>query len=131
MTVATVTKSIRLLPEEAEELASLTRHTASTEAALMKKWVLQGMHAHKIDYAIKAYMQREVDLRSGAAMAGVSYNRFLREAQAHNIVILENEHFLDHLTLLADAFESETLREAVATVSAPFAEIQFDQNREL
>ncbi len=57
-------------------------------------------------------------------MAGVSYNRFLREVQARNIVVLENERFLDHLAFLADAFESETLREAVETASTPSARIQ-------
>ena len=30
----------------------------------------------RIELAIRRYMQREVDLRSGAALAGVSYNRF-------------------------------------------------------
>ncbi|MFZ1509730.1 hypothetical protein [Candidatus Amarolinea dominans] len=42
----------------------------------------------RIELAIRRYMQREVDLRSGAALAGVSYNRFLREVQARNVVVL-------------------------------------------
>lgn len=56
----------------------------------MKQWIREGMRARKIELAIQAYMQRKTDLQGGAAMAGVPYNRFLREVQAHNIVILED-----------------------------------------
>lgn len=101
MSTPTVTKSIRLTPEESDELTRLAERTASTEAALMKKWVREGMEAQKLEFAIQAYMRRKTDLRGGAAMAGVPYNRFLREVQARNIVILENDRFLDRLTFLA------------------------------
>jgi hypothetical protein len=67
----------------------------------------------KFDLAIQAYMNRKTDLRGGAAMAGVSYNRFMREVLSRNIVILENEGFTERLTYLADAFNDEKLQEAV------------------
>lgn len=121
MSTSTVTKSIRLTPEESDELTKLVEQTASTEAALMKKWVLEGMEAQKLEFAIQAYMQRKTDLRGGAAMAGVAYNRFLREVQARNIVILENDRFLDHLAFLAEAFDNKTLRQAIERVEAETA----------
>ena len=121
MSASTVTKSIRLTPEESDELTKLAEQTASTEAALMKKWVLEGIEAQKLEFAIQAYMQRRTDLRGGAAMAGVAYNRFLREVQAHNIVILENDRFLDHLAFLAKTFDNETLRQAIERVEAETA----------
>ncbi len=116
MSTATVTKSIRLSPEESEELARLSEQTATPEASLMKQWVREGMRARKIELAIQAYMQRKTDLRGGAAMAGVSYNRFLREVQARNIVILEDDRFLERLAFLADIFEDEHLRLAIKHV---------------
>jgi hypothetical protein len=61
-------------------------------------------------------MQRKTDLRGGAAMAGIPYTRFLREVQARNIVILENDRFLDHLVFLAEAFNNKTLRQAIERV---------------
>ena len=70
---------------------------------------------------IQAYMQRKTDLRGGAAMAGVPYNRYLREVQARNIVILENDRFLDHLAFLAEAFNNKTLRQAIERVEAETA----------
>ena len=121
MSTSTVTKSIRLTPEESDELTKLAEQTASTEAALMKKWVLEGIEAQKLEFAIQAYMQRRTDLRGGAAMAGVAYNRFLREVQARNIVILENDRFLDHLAFLAEAFDNKTLRQAVERVEVETA----------
>lgn len=113
MSTTTVTKSVRLSSEESEELAELSQKTAVTEAALMKQWIREGMLAKKIELAIQAYMNRKTDLRGAAAMAGVSYNRFMREVQARNIVILENEGFSERLAYLADAFADETLQEAI------------------
>ena len=81
-----------------------------------EEWVLKGMETQKLEFAIQAYMQRKTDLRGGAAMAGVPHNRFLREVQARNIVILENDRFLDHLVFLAEAFDNETLRQAIERV---------------
>jgi hypothetical protein len=76
MTAVTLTKSIRLLREEALEVARLSEQMAASEATLMKQWIRDGMRAQKIDLALRSYMQRQVDLRGAAAMAGVSYNRF-------------------------------------------------------
>lgn len=72
----------------------------------------------KLDLAIQAYMERKTDLRGGASIAGISFNRFLREIQARNIIVLENEDFLDELAFLAETFDSQSLRAAVARVRA-------------
>jgi hypothetical protein len=117
MKVATVTRSIRLLPEEAQEVARLSQQMAATEAALMRQWVREGLRAQKMDLALRSYMQRKADLRGAAAMAGVSYNRFLREVQAHNIVVLAEEGFLDRMAFLADVLNDSSLRAAVEQAS--------------
>ena len=62
-------------------------------------------------------MERRTDLRGGAQMAGISYNRFLQEIHARNIVVLDEEGFLDQLAFLADRFESETLKYALHEVA--------------
>jgi predicted DNA-binding protein len=116
MSTTTVTKSVRLSPEESEELARLSEQTAATEASLMKQWIREGMRAKRIGLAIQAYLERKADLRGAAAMAGVSYNRFLREVQARNIVILEDNGFLERLGFLADTFEDEDLRSTIRKV---------------
>lgn len=108
-----VTKSVRLLPEESEELAKLSRASSVSESALMKQWIMEGIRAKKLELAIQSYMERKTDLRGGAMIAGLSFNRFLREVQARNIVVLENDDFLDELGLLAETFDSQTLRSAV------------------
>ena len=82
----------------------------------MKQWILDGMRAKKLDLAIQAYMDRKTDLRGGAAMAGIPYNRFLGEVQARNIVVLENEDFLDELAFLADTYDSPSLHAALDRV---------------
>ena len=79
----------------------------------MKKWIQEGLQKTKLDLALQAYQQRRVDLRTGAAMAGVSYNQFMREVEAHNIVILDEEGFLERLAMLADAFHNEELGRVV------------------
>jgi len=109
-----VTKSIRLSSQEAEELAAISKRSVASEAALIKKWLLQGLQNEKMERAIQAYMQRKTDLRGGAALAGVSYNRFLHEVQAHNIVVLDEEGFENRLSQLADAFDDGILKTALS-----------------
>ncbi|MCE7987191.1 MAG: hypothetical protein DYG89_38965 [Caldilinea sp. CFX5] len=82
----------------------------------MKKWVLDGIRAQNLEIALQAYMQRKTDLRGGAVLAGISYNEFLQEVEARNIVVLENDQFLDELEFLASAFANETLHRAVQKV---------------
>ncbi|MEM7538730.1 MAG: hypothetical protein AAF639_41595, partial [Chloroflexota bacterium] len=89
MRKATITKSIRLSDMEANELGILSKQTALSEAALMKKWVLEGIRIEKLERAIQSYMKGTVDLRSGAIMAGVSYNHFMYEVESRNIVRFE------------------------------------------
>lgn len=115
----TITKSIRLTRAESEEIARLSERSAVSEAALMKKWVVDGLQSYKLELALQAYMQRRTDLRGGAELAGVSYNRFLYEVQAHHIVILEDDTFLDQLALLAENFGVQPLADAVRHVGAP------------
>lgn len=118
MTSANITKSVRLGTEESEELARLSQATLVSESALMKQWIQEGIQAKKLELAIQAYMDRKTDLRGGAIMAGVSYNRFMREVQFRNIVILENDDFVDQLVFLAESFDSRELRVAVSQVRA-------------
>lgn len=113
MSMSMITKSIRLAGTEAEELTNVANQTSASEAALMKKWILEGIQTYKLERAIKSYMERETDLRGGAAMAGIPYNHFLRQVQKHHIIILEDDRFLDRLGDLADAFDSEPLRQAL------------------
>ena len=75
------------------------------------------IRAYKLERAIRAYMERETDLRGGAAIADTSYNRFLHEVQKRNIIILEDEGFLGRMGDLADAFDNESLRQAVDRVA--------------
>jgi len=63
-----------------------------------------------MERAIQTYMQRKTDLRGGAALAGVSYNRFWHEVQKRNIVVIDEEGFEERLHQLADIFENETLK---------------------
>lgn len=72
--------------------------------------------SRKLDLAIQAYINNEVDLRGGAAMAELPYNRFYREVQARNIIIVDEEYFLDELDFLAGAFGNEELQKAVNRV---------------
>lgn len=69
-----------------------------------------------LNASLQAYMQRKTDLRGGAALAGIPYGEFLQEVQARNIVVLENDQFLDELEFLANAFADETLQNAVRKV---------------
>jgi predicted HTH domain antitoxin len=117
---AIVTKSIRLSQAESQELHQMSATSLISESALMKKWILEGLKAEKLERAIQAYQKRQTDLRGGAAMANVSYNRFMREVEARNIIILDNDshHFHESLLFLADSFDAPELRRAVEEIMA-------------
>jgi hypothetical protein len=122
MNTATVTKSIRISAAESQELTRLSTQLAASETALLRQWIREGLRTQKIELALRRYMRREIDLRTGAALAGVSYNRFLREVQARNVVVLEEDGFLDRLSSLARALGDDSLQAAVEramTQSAP------------
>ena len=67
--------------------------------------------------------ERKADLRGGAALAGISYAEFLQEVQSRNIVVLENDQFLEELEFLADAFADTTLHNAVQKVRSNAVEL--------
>ena len=64
-----VTKSIRLTPEEADELGRLVEGTAYTEAALLRQWVLAGMQQFPVAEAVRAYEEGHLDLRAAGGRA--------------------------------------------------------------
>ena len=73
--------------------------------------------ATELDLAVQAYMNDRVDIRGGAQIAGVSYNRFMRELENRRVVILDDELFLEQLSSLADLFGDDTLRAAAQRVA--------------
>lgn len=84
-----VTKSIRLTLDEAEELGHLVEGTAYAEAALMRQWVLAGMHHFRISEAIRAYQEGYLDLRAAAEQARIPVAVLLEEMAARKVAVLE------------------------------------------
>ena len=103
-----VTKSIRLTPAEAADLAQLVAGTAYAEAALLRQWVLTGMQHFRVAEAIRTYQDGAVELRQAAARAQLPVAVFLEELAARKVAILED----------LDAFGPgvEALREAFGTM---------------
>lgn len=88
-TPSRVTKSIRLRPEEADELAHLVADTAYSEAALMRQWVLVGMERFRVSEAIRAYQEAEIGLRGAAERAGLPVAVLLEEMAARKVAVLD------------------------------------------
>ena len=88
-TSSRVTKSIRLRPEEADELAHLVANTAYSEAALMRQWVLVGMERFRVSEAIRAYQETAVDLRGAAERAGLPVAVLLEEMATRKVAVLD------------------------------------------
>jgi predicted HTH domain antitoxin len=103
-----VTKSIRLTEEEAQQLAELVEGQAASESALMRQWVLRSMRQFRIEQAVAAYQGDEVDLREGAAMAGIPIGVFVDELAERHVAILRDP----------DIFHKE-LEELMATFGGP------------
>lgn len=102
-----VTKSMRLTPDEAADLAQLVAGTAYAEAALLRQWVLAGMQQFRVAEAIHAYQDGYMDVRQAAAQAHLPVAVFLDELAARKVTLLDQP----------DAFGPglEALREACGT----------------
>ncbi|SRR6266568_724484 len=84
-----VTKSIRLTPAEAADLAQLVAGTAYAEAALLRQWVLAGMQQFRVTEAIRAYQEGHLDVRHAAERAQLPVAVFLEELAARKVALLE------------------------------------------
>jgi len=89
-----ITKSIRLTEDEARELAGLVEEHAASESALMRQWILRSMREFRIERAVSAYQRDEVDLREGAAMAGIPIGLFVDELSKRHVTILRDPAML-------------------------------------
>lgn len=103
-----VTKSIRMTPEEAADLAQLVVGTAYAEAALLRQWVLAGMQQFRVTAAIHAYQDGHLDVRHAAERAQLPVAIFLEELTARKVAILEySDAFGPGLEALREAFGRE------------------------
>src|SRR5215471_3176217 len=111
-----VTKSIRLTPDEATDLAQLVSGTAYAEAALLRQWVLAGMQQFRVAEAIRAYQEGHMDIRQAATQAHLPVAVFLDELAARKVALLDQpDAFGPGLQALREAFEREgKARAAVA-----------------
>jgi predicted HTH domain antitoxin len=111
MTTQTVTKTIRLSPEEGMALEQLSREEHLPEGTLLKKLVLDGLARRRLDWACTAYARGEIDIRSAARYAGLSIYEMLDELKRRDVEIVSPDQFLDGLADLADLFDLPELRE--------------------
>ena len=114
-----VTKSIRLTPDEAADLAQLVAGTAYAEAALLRQWVLAGMQQFRVAEAIHAYQDGYMDVRQAAVQGHLPAAVFLDELAARKVALLDQpDAFGPGLEALREAFGTEPEGQARDTVAA-------------
>jgi len=100
-----VTKSIRMTPEEAADLAQLVAGTAYAEAALLRQWVLAGMQQFRVAEAIRAYQDGALDVAQAADQARLPVAVFLDDLAARRVALLEQpDAFGPGLAALREVF---------------------------
>ena len=118
MTAQTVTKTIRLSPEEGMALEQLSREEHLPESTLLKKLVLDGLALRRLDWACAAYARGEINIRGASHYAGLSVYEMVDELKRRDIEIVSPEQFLDGLADLADLFDLPELREVAGELRA-------------
>lgn len=111
-----VTKSVRLAPEESERLKRISEVESTSESALMRRFILEGMAQYRLEEAVEIYARGEADLSAAARHAGVSVYQMLTELQLRDITPpAAREKFLDGLETLSETFGgSEVLSRTIA-----------------
>ena len=111
----TLPKSVRLSQEEAEFLRRVSETELISEAALMRKFVLEGLRRYRLDQAIKRYQEGELDLSTAAQVADRSIRELMWELNRRGVDIYgPQSRFVEGLGALAEAFDaSDTLRRSM------------------
>jgi predicted HTH domain antitoxin len=115
-----ITKSIRLDTDENDRLKQISQQEGTSEAALLKRFVLKGMAEYRLEQAILAYERGEADLSAAADYAGVSVYHLMNELAQRDIAPpAAAEKFVDGLKTLMDTFGgSDALQQTIANLEA-------------
>ncbi|MCP4422051.1 MAG: hypothetical protein GY805_36015 [Chloroflexi bacterium] len=113
-----ITKSIRLNSDEDKVLKQLSQQEGTSEAALLRRFVHEGMAAYRLEQAITAYQRGEADLSPAAQFAGISVYYLMNELKRRDIASpVEAEKFVDGLKTLVETFGgSEALQRTIETL---------------
>jgi|GEM_PF-3140525 len=119
--MSTTTKSVRLDAGEAQALADLATKLGCSEAALLRRWALEGIRETRIDLAIVDFTKARTTAEQAAAAAGLEYTLFCAELARRGILgprTLDESsgQWLRDLGRIAAKLGSPALREAVAEV---------------
>ncbi|MCI0394479.1 MAG: hypothetical protein L0332_29945 [Chloroflexi bacterium] len=111
-----VTKSVRLNQQESELLAQISEQEGVSEAAILKRFVREGLVQYRLEEAVAVYEQGEADLQAAARYAGISVYQMMAELQKRDIAPpAAAEKFIEGLRTLVETFGgSEALRQTIA-----------------
>lgn len=111
-----VTKSVRLESRESERLKHASQSAGLSEAALMKRFIIEGLARHLLEEAIQAYARGEIDIGAAARHADVSVYHIMLECDRRNISpAAADEKLLSGLETLANTFQgSDALHRTLA-----------------
>ncbi len=114
-----ITKSVRISIQESAILKKMSKVEGVSEAALLRRFVREGLAAHILEQAIIAYTRGEADLSAAAKYANVSVYHFMNEIKQRDIAPpAEAEKFVDGLKTLVEIFGgSEALQQTIDTLS--------------
>lgn len=110
-----VTKSVRLSQQDSQLLSEISKQEGVSEAAVLKRFVRNGLVHYRLDEAIAAYERGEADLPAAAHYADISIYQMMTELQKRDITPpAANEKFLDGLKTLVETFGgSDALRQTI------------------
>ena len=118
MATQSITKTIRLSPEEGAALEQMSREVHLPETTLLKKLVLEGLARRRLVWACAAYAGGEVDIGGAARYAELSVYEMIDELKRRDIEMVSPEQFLDGLEDLADLFDMPELHEVADELRA-------------
>lgn len=115
-----IMKSVRLEVDEGVILARISHREGISEAAILRRFIRDGLSRYRVDEALALYERGEIDMRAAARHAGISMYQMMAELQRRDNAPAEaNEKFIDGLQTLAETFGgSVALHETIAEYKA-------------
>lgn len=107
------TKSVRLTPEEAEELRTYSALTGEVEAVALKRAALRGLRAFREDQGILEYLHGG-ETGEAASIAGLPRARFIDLLMERGVALLDGPSTVrEELASLAATLGDDRLRRLV------------------
>lgn len=107
-------KSVRISKKELSDLVEICRTEHLPEAAILRRWIREGIIGYKLEKAIEGYRRQELSLSEAATFAQIPVRDLMRKLAQESIPVVSSDSNFDAAVgSLSEQFDTTELLEAL------------------